>query len=69
MDRALKRYAAELLKQVQRRHGSLAPPKEKIVCGMRVIEADPSIDPKMVMRTPEGLDARIVRLTPPVCHD
>jgi hypothetical protein len=40
----------------------------RIVCGMTVIQADPSVDPKMVIPAPPNSDQfRIRRITPPVC--
>ena len=47
-----------------------AAPQSRIVCGMTVIQADPAIDPKMVIRAPEnGPDQKIVRIEPPACHE
>jgi hypothetical protein len=46
-----------------------AAPQSRIVCGMTVIQADPQVDPKMVIRAPEnGPDQKIVRIEPPACH-
>ncbi len=47
-----------------------AAPQSRIVCGMTVIQADPTLDPKMVIRAPEnGPDQKIVRIEPPACHE
>lgn len=44
--------------------------KERTVCGMRVIQADPTIDPKMVLQAPAGnTDYKIRRIEPPFCND
>jgi hypothetical protein len=42
----------------------------KIVCGMVVIEADPSIDPKILMPPPvDSGTAKIRRIVPPTCTE
>lgn len=45
-------------------------PKPKVVCGMLLIPADPSIDPKMSVRPPKvaGVEHAMRAITPPVCH-
>ena len=43
-------------------------PGRKIVCGMVVIEADPSIDPKILVPPPaDPGTSKIRRIVPPVC--
>ena len=60
--------AKRLLRQAMKKVD--AAPKQRIVCGMTVIQADPTIDPKMVLRVPEnGPDHKIVRVEPPACHE
>ena len=45
-------------------------PKDRIVCGMKVLQADPSVDAKMILRAPSsGADMKIRRIEPPVCND
>jgi hypothetical protein len=45
-------------------------PKDRIVCGMKVLQADPSVDSKMILRAPAtGVDMKIRRIEPPVCND
>jgi hypothetical protein len=45
-------------------------PALNTVCGMKVIPADPSIDPKIVMPTPEDRGQfRIRRIAPPECSN
>ena len=44
--------------------------RTKIVCGMVVIQADPSIDPKFVQRAPADTSGmKIRRIPPPACAD
>ena len=45
-------------------------PSAKIVCGMVVIQADPDVDPRFVVRTPaDSTDLKIRRIPPPACAD
>jgi hypothetical protein len=45
-------------------------PATKIVCGMVVIQADPSIDPRFVVRAPADTSAHKIRRIPPqACAD
>jgi hypothetical protein len=45
-------------------------PKPRVVCGLRIIPLDPSVDPKMRIPVPDtGVDFKIRRLNPPVCTD
>ena len=45
-------------------------PAQKIVCGMVVIQADPNIDPRFVMRAPADTSAHMIRRIPPqTCND
>jgi hypothetical protein len=57
------------LKQMQTESGQKAP-RKKVVCGMTVIEADPSLDPKMGVTPPKetGLRHRIRGIEPTVCN-
>ena len=49
----------------QREHGDLP----RVVCGMTVIPADPSVDPAMV-KAPPGDRVFIIRsVNPPLCRD
>ena len=62
------RLAKRLLREQARKLDAAPPPR--IVCGMTVIQADPTLDPKMVIRAPEnGPDQKIVRIEPPACHE
>ena len=43
--------------------------KPRVVCGMKLIPADPRIDPRMpVARPPDGIDYRIRAIEPPICN-
>ena len=46
-----------------------AAPKAKIVCGMMIVEADPSLDPKMAVTPPQDqkLSYAIRVFEPPIC--
>ena len=55
-------------KSIQR---SSEPPagKPKTVCGMTIVPADPSIDPKMVIPPKSGgVDYTIRAIDPPICN-
>ena len=58
------------LKQaVQQESTKARTPKTRIVCGMTIIEADPSIDPKMGVTPPKDEKVRhtIRAVEPPIC--
>ena len=45
-------------------------PGRKIVCGMVVIEADPGIDPKILVPPPaDSATSKIRRIVPPTCTE
>lgn len=45
------------------------PPREQVICGMRVITPDPSIDRSMAMHLPQkGVQFTIRTLTPRICR-
>jgi hypothetical protein len=45
-------------------------PEQRIVCGMVVIQANPNIDPKFVVRAPPDTSAHKIRRIPPTaCAD
>ncbi len=44
------------------------PPQPSVRCGMPVIAADPSIDPKMVHRPPAGVHFTMRIISTPVCE-
>jgi hypothetical protein len=46
-----------------------AAPKTRIVCGMMIVEADPTLDPKMLVTPPQDprLSYAIRVFEPPVC--
>ena len=46
-----------------------AAPKAKVVCGMLIVEADPSLDPKMAVTPPQDrtLSYAIRVFEPPIC--
>ena len=45
-------------------------PASRIVCGMVVIQADPEVDPRFVIRGPEDTSAfKIRRIAPTTCAD
>jgi hypothetical protein len=42
----------------------------RVVCGLRVIPVDPTVDPKMRIAVPDtGIDYKIRRIQPPVCKE
>ena len=62
----------KLFQQAQERAARQAlanqKPGRKVVCGMVVIEADPSIDPKILVPPPaDPGTSKIRRIVPPVC--
>jgi hypothetical protein len=42
-------------------------PQTRVVCGMTVHQADPSVDPKFIIPIPENMDYKMRRITPPAC--
>lgn len=48
-----------------------APLKPKVVCGMMIVPADPTIDPKMRITPPQNpsLEYKIRVIEPPICFD
>ena len=68
---------AKLFEQAQERAARQAlqalpsqKPEPRIVCGMVVIQADPNIDPKFVVRAPADTSAHKIRRIPPTaCAD
>jgi hypothetical protein len=46
----------------------LPPEAPRVVCGMTIIPADPSIDPKMLIEVPSAADYTIRRIPPPICR-
>ena len=50
--------ARTALKQAVAQETSEAAPKTKIVCGMMIVEADPSLDPKMAVTPPQDQKLR-----------
>ena len=64
--------APEIEIQPQRQEPQVQPqPKSpRVVCGMTVIQADPSVDPRMVIpRVDDGPRHAIRTITPPVCRE
>jgi hypothetical protein len=61
--------ARESLKQALDQQTAKPAPKTKIVCGMMVVEADPSLDPRMAVTPPQDpkLSYAIRVFEPPVC--
>lgn len=62
--------ARELLKQaLEEKRQQQSAPKSRVVCGMTVIEANPSIDPKMAVEIPKDNKTRhtIRAVEPPIC--
>jgi len=46
-----------------------ADTKPSVVCGMTIIPADPSLDPKMLFpRKADGVDYKLRVITPPTCN-
>jgi hypothetical protein len=71
--RAQERLREALRRRQQLQHlQPVAPPGQEtpqVVCGMTIIPADPSIDPKMILEVPAGsVDFTIKRIPPPVCR-
>lgn len=59
--------AQELLKEAQATQRS--KPAPTVVCGMTIIPADPSIDPKMAIAPKkDGIEPKIRAIEPPVCN-
>jgi hypothetical protein len=53
-----------------RRAGEGRPPERKVVCGMVVMQADPSVDPKFVKEVPgDPASMKIRRIPAPACTD
>jgi hypothetical protein len=47
----------------------VSKPKRQVVCGMTIIPADPSIDPKMAISRPaNGIDYKMRAIVPPICN-
>jgi hypothetical protein len=64
------RLAIEKQRLQQDRPRPEVVPKERIVCGTKVIQADPAIDPKMAVQVPaDNTDFKIRRIEPRVCTD
>lgn len=60
---------SELVKNVQSFRDAPSQ-KPRVVCGLTVIAADPTIDPKIRMPIPDdGVDFKIRRLRPPLCNE
>jgi hypothetical protein len=61
--------APDALKQAVEPQTAKPAPKTKIVCGMMVVEADPSLDPKMLVTPPQDpkLTYTIRVFEPPMC--
>ncbi len=45
-----------------------APPKPVVVCGMRIIPADPRVDSKIRVAPPTGVEHSMRTVTPSVCR-
>jgi hypothetical protein len=60
--------AQQALKAAQPKAEQLKP---KVVCGMMIVPADPTIDPKMRITPPQNpnLEYKIRVVEPPVCFD
>jgi hypothetical protein len=44
--------------------------KPKVLCGLTVVEVDPDIDPKIIVRPkPDDVDHKIRRIPPSVCRE
>ena len=42
--------------------------KPQVVCGMKIIPADPAIDPKMLVKPQaDGIDYKLRTVDPPIC--
>ena len=61
--------AQEALKKAVEQQASSAP-KRRVVCGMTIIEANPGVDPQMVVEVPRRPDVKytIRAIDPPVCN-
>jgi len=62
--------AQQALKSAQQKAG-VEQLKPKVVCGMMIVPADPTIDPKMRITPPQNpnLEYKIRVIEPPVCFD
>ena len=63
--------AQQALKNAQQQQAAAEPLKPKVVCGMMVVPADPTIDPKMRITPPQNpnLEYKIRVVEPPTCFD
>jgi hypothetical protein len=58
--------------QAPSQHDFQSPPagSHRVICGMTVIQVDPSVDPRMVIpRVDDGTRPAIRTITPPVCRE
>ena len=66
-----KRFFTDVFRQVpelpRQARNNLHPPR--VLCGMLVIPADPSIDPGIRVQPPTTADYKIKAVRPPVCAD
>ncbi len=62
--------ARESLRQAVAQQTAKPGPKTKVVCGMTIVEADPSLDPKMAVTPPQdqNLTYTIRAVEPPRCN-
>jgi hypothetical protein len=62
-------FEAKALKKAVENAAPKADRQPSVVCGMTIVPADRSIDPKMLFpRKADGADYKIRVLTPPICH-
>jgi hypothetical protein len=61
--------AQETLRPALAEEAAKARPKTRVVCGMLIVEADPSLDPKMAVTPPQDRNLRyaIRVFEPPIC--
>ncbi len=62
------RFEARPVIQTEVRIHTRMPPTPRIVCGMKVFEADADVDPGIVKPIPEGHNAKIRVLGPAPCE-
>jgi hypothetical protein len=59
----------DVVSRLQREAQSRLRTKPKVVCGTTVIPAQPAVDPKSILKTPEGRKFTMRAVRPQMCGD
>jgi hypothetical protein len=59
----------DVVSRLQREAQSRLGTKPKVVCGTTVIPAQPAVDPKSILKTPEGRRFTVRSVRPQMCGD